>query len=278
MLQNVLKKVGLGIRAQNLDSKPGDGWESTGNILKHGRAWVTGAADRGSKVMDIEWVLGSMRPAIRLAVDSAEGPEISWHIGVPGFEFWVSIPTKESIVSAVRAKAIAEKYDGIDVINIRAHDGCVWWTFMHSDSSWHSTTPRWRSGSFDLLDTILGREDATREPLSVEDVEIPMPEGNYKWTIRMERFRVSRPRWFAKPVSFVFDAKCKEGQQIPVPGKGENSWDCGPDATFGVGASAKTVEEAIAVIVGGALKTRARRCGSHTYVEDGIHDPKKKAN
>jgi hypothetical protein len=43
---------------------------------------------------------------------------------------------------------------------------------------------------------------------------------------------------------------------IPHQGKGENAWDCGDDATFGLGCSARTVPEAIGEVVAVCLKDR----------------------
>ena len=52
-----------------------------------------------------------------------------------------------------------------------------------------------------------------------------------------------------------------EGEQIPVPGKGENSWDCGEDATFSLSCPSTTISEAIGEMVKSCMRTRERYAG-----------------
>jgi hypothetical protein len=60
---------------------------------------------------------------------------------------------------------------------------------------------------------------------------------------------------------------------VPFPGKGENSWDCGEDASYGFGCAAETLEEGIGKFVASKLRDRGRNGGrGWTPTED--HRPK----
>jgi hypothetical protein len=48
---------------------------------------------------------------------------------------------------------------------------------------------------------------------------------------------------------------------VPTPGKGENSWDCGQDATYGLTCPASTVEEALASLRASVMRDRERYGG-----------------
>jgi hypothetical protein len=48
---------------------------------------------------------------------------------------------------------------------------------------------------------------------------------------------------------------------LPVPGKGENSYDCDEDAVFGGSIPARNADEACGRIVGSVMHDRARRAG-----------------
>lgn len=50
----------------------------------------------------------------------------------------------------------------------------------------------------------------------------------------------------------------KMEEPVPVPGKGENDWDCGDDAIHGSTFAATTIPEAIGKMVGSAMRTRER--------------------
>lgn len=59
---------------------------------------------------------------------------------------------------------------------------------------------------------------------------VSMPEGSYPATFKASRVRWQRPRWFRAPWVWRCEIEVEGG--IGVPGKGENSWDCGDDAIY----------------------------------------------
>lgn len=118
--------------------------------------------------------------------------------------------------------------------------------------------------------TILGRTKADTEELGSGPCGIPMPEGIYAATWTRKRYT----RRYTARVGRLLDAvRGPRAHQswsidvpggIPVEGKGENSWDCGMDGTFGFSTGREhNLEEAIGALVGSVLRDRERYGGPH---------------
>jgi len=74
-----------------------------------------------------------------------------------------------------------------------------------------------------------------------------------------------RPRWpfAARSESYNWDVVGgpDDRKGLPIPGKGENSYDCDEDAVFGGGVRARNTDDACGRIVGMVMHDRARRAG-----------------
>jgi hypothetical protein len=101
--------------------------------------------------------------------------------------------------------------------------------------------------------------------LSEHVVDVPMPEGTYQWRVQLVERTWTRSRWPWPTVRRGFEAESLDGQQIPFPGKGENSWDCDDDAMFGMSGDGNGLDEAVASIVGAVLRNRLRYGGKLTF-------------
>jgi hypothetical protein len=140
---------------------------------------------------------------------------------------------------------------------ISIHDWTIHVNPWSRTMEWAARDPWWVRGvSLDLKRLVLGRQRCDVEVLkSGIPVVVPMPEGVYHGTAKIERRTWKRPRWFAfSRVSTTID--CPKG--IPHAGKGENSWDCGDDGLFGWGAEGESLEKAIAHGVEIVLTARRR--------------------
>lgn len=175
----------------------------------------------------------------------------------------------------------------VDIAKVTFHDRAVWWSIWHDKWSWKRGTPKWRDGNFHWWDWLTGKPvHATEVTEGPVDVVVPMPEGAYKATVTLERATWTRPRWPWPQVvdRYDLDVVSRPGPQgpyvpeleadgtrlpgyIPVPGKGENSWDCGGDGTFSQSGPGRTVEAAIGDVVEGVLRTRRRRGAPMDYAE-----------
>lgn len=143
----------------------------------------------------------------------------------------------------------------VDVSLSRADDVSLRWQFGGDTMSWSSKTPKWKHGNFSITDFVLGKRKYTEGDQEVHKVKIPMPEGAYDAMVALGEDRWERPRWFTLRVR---RARVEVPIGIPFPGKGENSWDCGEDCSYGFTGPAATVEEAIGKQVESVLRNRRK--------------------
>jgi hypothetical protein len=139
------------------------------------------------------------------------------------------------------------------------HDWAIWYSvWVGTMASWSRDYPWcrwWRQGSLHFA-RLLGKQRYTNVVLREHiPVDIPMPEGVYHGTAKVEQATWKRPLWFRKTrVSTWIEVP----KGIPFQGKGENSWDCGDDGLFGCGVSGNDVDEAIGHYVASVLHSRRR--------------------
>lgn len=93
---------------------------------------------------------------------------------------------------------------------------------------WHGNGWAWH---LDVVRWIFGREVRRARIVAEGATSIAMPEGSYPATYTIEAVEVSRPR--ARTTRhWCGNVEVPDG--IPFPGKGENSYDCGEDAAYGL--------------------------------------------
>lgn len=145
-------------------------------------------------------------------------------------------------------------------LSLNVHNWALWWSVWSPNGEWSSQCPKWRHGSWHPL----GRyQRQSEELLQTERVEVPMPERTYRGvgTLSKTTWGWTRlPRIFDQEI-FTTEIKMDEGEQVPHPGKGENSWDCGEDATFSSSGPHRNIEEAIGSLVGSVMRSRRRHGG-----------------
>jgi hypothetical protein len=116
----------------------------------------------------------------------------------------------------------------------------------------------WKWSAF-IDEKIFGRRDyAQTLPREFKNQEIWFPEGRYHLDITLSEDTWKYRRWPWWPLTRVVPRAhigVVEKTGIPVPGKGENSWDCGDDATHGLTCKAASLHEAIEAV---------RNCVNHT--------------
>lgn len=116
-----------------------------------------------------------------------------------------------------------------------------------------------------LKDRLLGkRQHVAREVKRARSV-VPLPEGGMPCEIVWEEATWKRPRW---PKTLrVLRADVTPDHPIGVPGKGENSWDCGDDATHSITGPVKNTSEreAVLMLASSVLRDRERYGGALTF-------------
>jgi len=223
-----------------------------GSILFAGRNWL----HIGKRTINAEWSFFHKcrsHPALKMEFGGGDGDDgLMFHVAIPylfsiflsvdcvfGKLFWGDVETRET--------------------GIAFHNGSFWFYPFSKTMSWSSRDPWWRkSHSFSPAEFICGRNKYSEEnDQGWQPIEITMPEGKYKGKLRLytgawkNRFRTMR----------ISRAEIDMEEGIPFPGKGESSWDCGEDATYGMTCPARDEAEAIAAMIESVL-SRRRKYGS----------------
>ncbi len=146
------------------------------------------------------------------------------------------------------------------------------WDCWSIDGSWSKGQPWWMSPSWEWRRLFLGKTTTVSEIIDSGSTLIPMPEANYPATFKITRHEQA----YSKPLGHIRDAilgkrfhfttVVEPGKPVPVPGKGENSWDCGDDAIYSLSTGGRSVESAVAKMVESALRDRRRYGGQRMSV------------
>lgn len=145
-------------------------------------------------------------------------------------------------------------------VKVSVHGNAVWWTVWRDwRDGWSRRIPRWREGSFHFDDFLLGPSKCSQRVVEERAITVPMPERSYPATAKLVEYTWKRPRWFVRRMMRV-QIDLPEG--IPHEGKGENSWDCGTDATYGITTGeCRTIAAGVGVLVGSVLEQRIKHGG-----------------
>jgi hypothetical protein len=213
-----------------------------------GRCWLHSPLGE----FNFEWALSTHSLAGIHVQANGESGGLSFHTKLIPVSLFLTLP--------VPSKRWKKRYgyshaNFLDLSLSREDDVSLRWQFGGDTMSWSSKTPKWKNGSFSLTDFILGKRKYTEGDQEVHRVKIPMPEGAYDATVALGVDRWERPRWFPLVIRRT---RVDVPLGIPFPGKGENSWDCGEDASFGFTGPAENVADAIGKMVASVLDKRRR--------------------
>lgn len=270
-----LYKHGVRYHAQNLDR------DGRGSIWRAGRAWVktwTGDDDTGEGYRELlevnpEWHFGLQpRAGIGLTIgdgDSANAamafvstPLGSVYLSLDGLPDCLTVDRLPCQIRPYRYAGVDGTYKSCEPREIRVdwHDGALWWSLWHSPHEWESKTPGWRNGNFSPVNWLLGRHQYSSTELDRQAIRIPFPEGTYDAEVILTEDSWKRPRWpFVRRMRRA-DVRIERG--IPIPGKGENSWDCGEDAIYSLYTAVHSVNEAVGKLVANVYQSRLRYGGA----------------
>jgi hypothetical protein len=198
-------------------------------------------------------------PGIGLTVHGAGADDdLSFHLGCGLFSLWLSL---EGVFSrAFKYRKVGKHYVDDNEVSLRFFHQGVWWMFWMSPNESSSKDPKWRRGSWYPLDTIFGRKNYSSQAIRTSNIVIPMPEGQYAATVELTEDTWQRPRaWWTSHRLQRAHIDCERG--IPHPGKGENSYDCEDDATYGLTTEAANEAEAIGKMVASVMRSRQKYGG-----------------
>lgn len=199
----------------------------------------------------IEFTVNSHRNfSISARRDYAEGAEWIFGLCLLGIHLYVILTGFYTIPADYKYEDEARE------LSIRVFDWAIWWCLWRNDAHCHSTDKR--QGSWYPLDTLLGSLKSKTVQKHQHDATLSMPESDYPCSVTMELVRWKRKRWFA---FYRHYANVVVEFPIPIPGKGENGWDCDDDAVYEASFNVGSVEEALDKVRSSVLKTRMDRGG-----------------
>jgi hypothetical protein len=230
----------------------------------HGRAWLHLSKGAVASCC-FTWHLWSRFCGISFTVSPDCESSLKFMLAFPPFAFWFTIDARGWLANFVKWLVALQPSDMGDRITwsgrdleIRVHDWAVWWKLWVCDYGWTNTRSKWRDDCWHPL----GHHMRQGEPKVIEerDVLVPMPERAYKASARLEEIRFGHTRLprFLDRTSTSVEVKMKDGEQIPFPGKGTASYNCGADAAFGIYGPARTIEDGIGNMVASVLRDRRR--------------------
>lgn len=226
-----------------------------------GRSWLSFGKGKREHELRFEWSFRAkyQLAGVSLKTDGDTGG-LQLHAGLFPTSLWLTLPIRLPRLMALLKKNVYGQHTFMDV-HVATEDVVLRWQFGGNDFEWSNKTPKWKNGSFNLSDFALGRRDYEEGEAEVHSVKIPMPEGAYDATVKLHTDTWRRARWF--PVS-IHRATIDVPVGIPFPGKGENSYDCGEDATYGFTGPVESLEDAIGKQVSSVLRNRRRYGGWNT--------------
>lgn len=210
------------------------------SLIKHGKCWWHLST---KKTIGLEWCL--FNPDIGIGVDFEE---YGSHNGI-------LLSFGCGLVSLYLSLDMGWRFKRNREYSVRIFDNTIWFACGRNPDEWRKGQPWYWDFNFCPADFFLGRPKYSSKVLSEHNVVIPMPEGCYDATIKLEESTWKRPRWFKRTLRRA-DIEIPKG--IGYPGKGENSWDCGDDAMFGLTCPAENLSEAIGKAVSSVLESRLK--------------------
>ncbi len=225
----------------------------------HGRGWLH---DRRSRfVLGISWLFPSHFTHAYIEMGDIEH-QITVALACPLFALWAHV---EGVQWLRRWYLSSGLYGYERKIGVSVHNWSLWWELWANPYGGNRRLPKWRDGSFDIPRFFLGKNKYTKVDGAPTPATVSMPEGEYAVTVTFFEQTWKRPRWPWPRQSKGADVDIEGG--IPVPGKGENSWDCDEDAFLSIGTSAQNVEEALADVTRRVLERRERYGGANWLPE-----------
>lgn len=138
------------------------------------------------------------------------------------------------------------------------------------DGQWSKGQPWWQEWTLSPHH-LWGRSTFEKIVEETGETVVPMPEGIYPATWERAHYDRRHVRWPGTWLDRLKDDTADRRPSvsldvaggIPSWGKGENSWDCGMDGTFGISGNFPTVEDAVAGMVRAVLRDRRKNGGPH---------------
>jgi hypothetical protein len=257
---------------QNLNKK---GHDVTGSILRHGRAWFKprGYGHSGDVSLEFSWHFRpSLSRLIDISLDFFDGDNAR-DVMIHGTLFGCSLYfTLENILPRKWAKNHTWAHNSGFYIS----EGSMRFELWHSGNDCmycdgYGEHPKrwigWYRHIF-IKEALLGRVKYESKVIETHQTSVTMPEGSYPAIVTIHQDTWRHHDWPFRLFPRVrTSARIEVPKGIPVPGKGENDYDCGEDAIYSTGSSEPTVHAAVSSIISSALRDRERYGGQNWQPE-----------
>jgi hypothetical protein len=211
--------------------------------------------------ISVEYQLFRKGPSITASF-TADPWNIKLHLGLGrlgqvfiGFERWRPVLW---FAKHVLPKNPKHGYPEEREIDISLHDRLICW------SIWREPGVSRRGDRLNVVWSwdrwLFGSPELAKSVLDFGTTVVPMPEGPYDAKWQVEEWTRTWPR-FRRPKTSKHGEISVDGG-IYVPGKGENSWDCGDDAIFSVGCNEGTEQALVAKYVESVYRSRLNYGGT----------------
>jgi hypothetical protein len=281
LLNVVLRPLGLYAywHSQNLNDRQGENeHRSKGSMWQHGRGWLAIRGidhDETAMTFGLEWLFGRRARVFRvqLSLDGGDGYKIMLSLGVPWlFSLYPSIEANwlRPLMPGKWTDSVLEpgKQFWMPIereMGISIHDGYIWFSLWRNPMEWSKSNPWWWEFSFNPADFFLGRSKYSERDLDSGVIDIELPEGKYPAKFKVFESTWKRPRWpWPEHMVRVY---LEPSIPVPIPGKGESSWDLDDNAICSGTYRADTPQEAAAHLVVSVLRDR-QRYGGLNWVPD----------
>jgi len=227
----------------------------------HRRHWLS----LGRLQLSAEVKAPSSAIGASLTVEHPSEQRLAGHLGIGlGSVFLgVSHPRLQGFSEKVLAALPSDmRFDyGGRAFSVRFFDHAVWWQLGVDNMGWSNGRSKWRDGNWHPIG--YSRRQTDPELIEEREVLVPMPERSYRATAKLTKaeWGFDRLPGFTYKTLYSVEIQMLPGEQIPFPGKGENSWDCEEDAAFGMSTPGRTIEDGIGALVASVLRDRTRRGG-----------------
>ncbi len=224
--------------------------------LRHqGRAWFdwyVRASDRKPFEFEVDWAFGKAVWSSGLSYTRKNSGTITLH---------VSLRPVASVYLILKHLWPRAEHQESRTYSISLTEGALHYDFGKpgSGDEWHRDDPlNWMRGGIFLKEKILGRAVCKAEKIGpVVDAIASFPEGDYPLKLQREIRTWKHARWPFTLYHRYVDIEAVRAAESQ--GKGENSWDCGPDAIWGMSSPGHSYEDAVAAYVKATLRDRRKR-------------------
>jgi hypothetical protein len=158
-------------------------------------------------------------------------------------------------------------------VSLKWSDGEIWWNFWNHPSDW--SRGEWR-GYFNplrwLLNLLLGKRTVQEVPIRSKQAYVYLPEGFIPAECVMTEMVYTRPRW-PWPIRRYRLVNICPVVGVPVPGRGENSWDGDDDTVQAMSVRADDINSALRQFSESVMQYRLKDGGSDWRPNYGTFQP-----